>query len=76
MGVRLDYLHIVNAYSGERTVHRVELGERLTLRVSLEKSFEWYDFTLEADSDRAFQQRFADHLETGNDSTSDPALGG
>jgi phospholipase C len=57
-------------------VHAVAPGERLTLHVSLEKSFGWYDFTLETDSDREFQQRFAGHLETGNDSMSDPALGG
>jgi phospholipase C len=76
VGVRLEHLHILNAYSGESTVHLVEPGERLTLVASLERSFGWYDFTLQADSDREFQQRFAGHLETGNHSMSDPALGG
>jgi phospholipase C len=75
VGARLEGLHIVSAYSGERTVRTAEPGERLTIRVSLEKSFGWYDFTLETDSDPAFQQRFAGHLETGNDSMTDPALG-
>ena len=75
LGARLDKLHILNAYTGERTVNLVEPGETLTRRYSLEGSFGWYDFTLDVDSDRAFEQRFAGHLETGNDSLSDPALG-
>jgi phospholipase C len=75
-GARLDRLHLVDAYSGERTVHRLEPGERLTHHVSLDGSFGWYDLTLQADSDPAFQQHFAGHLETGRDSMTDPALGG
>lgn len=58
-----------------RTVHRLAPGERLTRRVSLERSFGWYDFTLRADSDPAFRRQLAGHLETGHDSMSDPALG-
>jgi phospholipase C len=54
VGVRLDRLHVLNAYTGEDTAHLVEPGERLTLRISLEASFGWYDVTLRADSDRAF----------------------
>jgi phospholipase C len=41
----------------------------------LEASFGWYDLTIEVESDATFQQRLAGHLETGNDSVSDPAVG-
>jgi phospholipase C len=74
-GARLDDLHIDDAYAREHTVHRLASGERLTRRVALDRSFGWYDFTLRVDSDPAFRQQLAGHLETGNDSRSDPALG-
>jgi hypothetical protein len=32
LGARLESLHLRDAYSGERTVHRVEAGETLTRR--------------------------------------------
>ena len=75
-GARLEGLHIDDAYARDRTVHRLAPGERLTRRISLERSFGWYDFTLRADSDPAFRHQLAGHLETGNDSMSDPLLGG
>ncbi|HEX3483187.1 MAG TPA: alkaline phosphatase family protein [Kofleriaceae bacterium] len=74
-GVRVEDLQIDDAYARERTAHRLAPGERLTRRVSLERSFGWYDFTLRVDSDPAFRRQVAGHLETGNDSMSDPLLG-
>ena len=74
-GGRLRDLHITDAYSGERTVHVVEPGAAVVRRFRLERSFGWYDFTLHTDTDPAFEQRIAGHLETGNDSMSDPQLG-
>ncbi|HVZ87217.1 MAG TPA: phospholipase C, phosphocholine-specific [Polyangia bacterium] len=76
LGARLNNLRIHNAYSHERTVHLVETGETLAVRVELDHSFGWYDLTLEADSDASFRQQIAGHLETGADSVSDPQLGG
>jgi len=76
LGARLDHLHIANAYSKDRVIRRVEPGELFVLQVPLHKSFGWYDFTLTAGSDDTFAQRIAGHLETGEDSVSDPALGG
>ena len=74
-GGRLPGLQIADAYSGKHTVHVVEPGEILVRRFRLERSSGWYDITLRADSDAAFEQRIAGHLETGNDSMSDPQLG-
>jgi phospholipase C len=36
----------------------------------------WYDLIVTVAGDRSFQYRLAGHVETGSDSTSDPALGG
>ena len=51
-------------------------GRHLVWRFSTECSFGWYDLTLEVESDPTFRQRLAGHVETGQDSVSDPALGG
>jgi len=74
-GARIEGLHIEDAYARDRSEHHLAPGERLTRRIPLERSFGWYDFTLRADSDPAFRQQIAGHLETGDDSASDPALG-
>jgi len=75
LGPRLDRLRIVDGYTGEHTTHVIEAGETLRRRYVLDGSFGWYDFTLQADSDREFQHRIAGHVETGSDSMTDPALG-
>jgi phospholipase C len=74
-GTRVEGLHLEDAYGRERTVHSIAPGERLTRRISLERSFGWYDLTLRVDSDPAFRRQVAGHLETGQDSMSDPLLG-
>ena len=74
-GARLRGLHIVDAYSRDRTVCDVDPGETLVQRFPLTRSFGWYDFTLTADSDPSFRTQLAGHLESGCDSMSDPALG-
>lgn len=74
-GARVEDVRIEDAYARERTEHRLAPGERLTRRVSLERSFGWYDFTLRVDSDPAFRRQVAGHLETGDDSMTDPLLG-
>jgi phospholipase C len=74
-GARLEGLHIDDAYAREHTVHSLAPGERLTRRFALERSFGWYDVALRVDSDPAFRRQVAGHLETGQDSMSDPLLG-
>jgi phospholipase C len=76
LGAHRDNLHITEAYSGRRAVHRVSPGELLRVRFELARSSGWYDIALTTDSDPSFAQQLAGHLETGCDSISDPALGG
>jgi phospholipase C len=75
-GERVSDLQIVDAYSKDRVVHRLQAGDTASRRFSLDGSFGWYDLTLSVPADPGFQQRFAGHVETGKDSVSDPALGG
>ena len=65
---------ITDAYTNEKTVHKLHPGQPLALHWSLVKTYGWYDLTLEVDSDPSFQQRIAGHIETGKDSTTDPAI--
>jgi hypothetical protein len=41
----------------------------------VDSSFGWHDLAITGDGDTDFRQQIAGHLETGNDSVSDPALG-
>jgi phospholipase C len=68
-------VHILDAYTKETVVSELEAGEKLVKDWSLEKFFGWYDLVVEVNSDSGFQQRIAGHVETGEDSMSDPAIG-
>lgn len=68
------------------TVHNGYLpgGTRLSLRPgetdtrpwSLARTHGWYDLTVTVQGDPHFRYRYAGHLENGEDSISDPAMGG
>ncbi len=74
-GVESCKVNILNAYTKETVVSELEAGEKLVKNWSLEKFFGWYDLVIEVNSDSSFQQRIAGHVETGEDSMSDPAIG-
>ena len=52
----------------------VEAGQVFEKFWSLEAQFEWYDLVILAESDSAFRQQFAGHLESGRPSRTDPHL--
>ncbi|HEY2545164.1 MAG TPA: phospholipase C, phosphocholine-specific [Candidatus Acidoferrum sp.] len=66
---------ISDAYSGKTTIHRLEEHASFTYYSELHRSFGWYDLTVGVDSDPSFQRQLAGHVETGRDSTTDPAIG-
>ena len=68
-------VRIFDAYAGKTVVLSFDSCDTLTQHFALEKSFGWYDLTVEVESDPTFRQQLAGHLETGSDSRSDPALG-
>ena len=46
-----------------------------SILLKLDKSFNWYDFTVRIKGNKSFQKRYAGHVETGAGSKSDPAMG-
>ncbi|OLL30491.1 phospholipase C, phosphocholine-specific [Burkholderia sp. SRS-W-2-2016] len=68
---------IVNAYDPKHPIrHTVRGGDHDGLYLDLRNAHGWYDLAITVDTDPAFARRLAGHVETGNSSMSDPALGG
>ena len=65
----------VNAYTGEAITQRLAGGGHFTRRWPLQASFGWYDVAITVDTDPGFRRRLAGHVESGEDSASDPAIG-
>ena len=67
----------MNRYVSARaeTYNVVERSENV-IRLSLERSKFWYDFTVRVANQPGFTRRYAGRLETGEPSISDPAMFG
>jgi phospholipase C len=52
------------------------VGATETLQWNLNATFGWYDLVLTVDGDTGFEVQLAGHIENGQPSSSDPALGG
>jgi phospholipase C len=72
-GEESSQLRVFDYYKNQTTEFELHPDRKLREFRSLANSYGWYDFTIETDS--GFQRRLAGHLETGNDSMSDPAFG-
>ncbi|MGB7189938.1 MAG: phospholipase domain-containing protein, partial [Acidobacteriaceae bacterium] len=66
-------LRIADAYGKTTAERMLQPGKALSEFVPLEASFGWYDLKIAAEGGALHQ--IAGHLETGEDSKSDPALG-
>jgi phospholipase C len=75
-GSRDAKVSIGNAYTSRRTDFDLSPGEVEARRWSLKKTSGWYDLTVSVESDPQFEHRFAGHVENGEDSISDPLMGG
>jgi len=69
-------INIESAYDRRSLTEVLARGKVLEKRWSLKSTFGWYDLTMTTDADSYFLRRIAGHLENGEDSVSDPALGG
>src|SRR5215468_10633874 len=67
---------ITNAYDDDVISHRLNPGQSFRKSPSLKSSFGWYDHVVQVDTDPRFLRRLAGHLENGQDSMSDPVMGG
>jgi phospholipase C len=69
-----------NAYKGKSISRALDPGilksSESTIIVDLKKSYGWYDFTITVSGKTNYEKRFAGHVETGNESVSDPLMGG
>lgn len=67
---------LANRYTRTTIKQLLDQGESMSKQWSLGRSGGWYDFVITVDGDPGFAYQFAGHLETGEDSTSDPLMGG
>jgi phospholipase C len=64
---------VTDRYSSRRTRLTIKPGETKASRWSLSRTKGWYDLTVGAPN---LEYRYAGHLENGEDSISDPGMGG
>jgi len=70
-------VRILDVYTGGNTFHAVAAGGSFSKHYELEDSFGWYEFQVTITSGAGLSaQNLAGHLETGEDSVTDPIMGG
>jgi phospholipase C len=67
---------LLNRYTFRAVGMVLRPGESDTKSWSLAHTRGWYDLVITVDGDPAFEHRIAGHVENGEDSISDPAMGG
>jgi phospholipase C len=67
---------VFNRYSSRNTKLVLEAGESESRTWPLSRNGGWYDLAITVDGDSRFAYRLAGHLENGEDSISDPIMGG
>jgi phospholipase C len=67
---------VFDRYTGKTSQLVLDPEESSSKHWSLTRFFGWYDFRVTVDEDPGFASHLAGHVETGEDSMSDPAMGG
>ncbi|MBO9618023.1 MAG: phospholipase C, phosphocholine-specific [Niabella sp.] len=65
-----------NSYGQQPIQKNIGANASVTVVLSLEKSFGWYDFSVFLNADQHFERKFAGRVENGRESFSDPLLSG
>jgi phospholipase C len=68
-------IRLTDVYSGEVQTGDVAAGEHGERTFHLHKTHGWYDFIVEVEQDASFRYQIAGHVETGEESMTDPAIG-
>jgi phospholipase C len=68
-------VHVLDKYTGNSSAQELKPHQSISKSWSLTPMFGWYELVITIDQDPAFECRLAGHLETGQDSISDPAMG-
>lgn len=73
-GTKLCDLQVLDVYTGSTITKALKVGGTFSQFFSIGKFHGWYDFILSVTTDAGFQQQLAGHLETGQDSVTDPRM--
>lgn len=68
-------ISVTDAYSGETFSGELQPGRSLERTYELNPTFGWYDLVVTVNSDSTFRYQLAGHVETGEESRTDPAIG-
>jgi phospholipase C len=71
-----DVIIADNAYKAATINKTIAANSKVTMVLNLEKNHNWYDFSVKAKSNAAFEERFAGRVETGLATKTDPLMGG
>jgi hypothetical protein len=74
-GTQRATVSVLDAYNGQVVTRQLLPGQSFEAMWSRQDYFGWYDLTVTVAEDPRFDYRLAGHIETGRDSSSDPALG-
>jgi phospholipase C len=69
-------VRVFNRYTANSAALAIEPNESESLKLSVEHTSGWYDLAITVDDDPQFLNQLAGHLENGEDSISDPLMGG
>lgn len=69
-------VRVLDEYTGKSIEAKLKPGESMSKRWLLARFSGWYGFVITVDQDPGFEHQIAGHVETGEDSISDPAMGG
>ena len=67
---------ITDAYTGDNDLRLIWPGQTFENETRTGRFYGWYDLVVKVTEDPTFECRLAGHVETGEDSFSDPAMGG
>jgi phospholipase C len=67
---------LLDAYTGKNVSQHLQPQQTLEQKLPLDQFGGWYDLIVKVSRDASFRYQLAGHVETGNDSITDPALGG
>ena len=68
-------VRVTNVYTGEVLSGELQPGQRHQRTFQLHPTYGWYDFVVQVVEDSSFRYQIAGHLENGDESTTDPAIG-
>jgi phospholipase C len=75
-GNRPIEVNVFDRYTSQTKKVSLKLGQARTERWSLSSTHGWYDLIVTLAGDARFRARYAGHIENGEDSITDPAMGG